>query len=122
MRISDWSSDVCSSDLDKAGVRMFKTYLETLRREARLRFEAGMAVEEAADDIVFDPPYDSWLCPERVTGSVNFLFRQWGHPNAETDFMRIFDMMAGQANLRPQSRTGRTCAGCPQPPTGKPPI
>src|SRR3546814_14164609 len=41
---------------DKAGVRMFKTYLETLRREARLRFEAGMAVEEAADDIVFDPP------------------------------------------------------------------
>src|SRR3546814_6691786 len=60
---------------DKAGVRMFKTYLETLRREARLRFEAGMAVEEAADDIVFDPPYDSWLRQEEHTYELQPLMR-----------------------------------------------
>lgn len=100
---------------DKAGVRLFKTYLETLRREARLRFDAGMAIEEAAADIVLDPPYDSWLCPERVVGSVNFLFRQWGHPNADTNFLRIFDMMARYASRRAECLAGRHGAGCGHP-------
>lgn len=97
---------------DKAGVRLFKTYLETLRREARLRFEAGMAVEEAASDIIFAPPFDAWLLPERVVGSVNFLYRQWGSPSAETNFLRIFDMIARYAKRRAACLGGHHVRGC----------
>ena len=97
---------------DKAGVALFKTYLETVRREARLRFEAGMTVEQAAADIVFNPPFDAWLLPERVVGNVNFLYRQWGSPHAETEFMRIFDMMARYATGCHDCLTGRHVDGC----------
>src|SRR3546814_20028827 len=43
MRISDWSSDVCSSDLDRTGTRVDRTIVgtaegtEVLAREAALR-------------------------------------------------------------------------------------
>ena len=97
---------------DKAGVRLFRTYLETIRREARGRFEAGMDVEETAADIVFEPPFDSWLVPERVVGSVNFLFRQWASPHAQTDFMRVFDMIARAAKRQEACRDGLHIPSC----------
>jgi glyoxylase-like metal-dependent hydrolase (beta-lactamase superfamily II) len=97
---------------DKAGVKIFKTYLEIVRHEARIRYEAGMTVEEAAADIRFDPPYDSWLVPERVVGSVNFLYREWGSPYAETDYMKVFDMVARYANRRAECLAGRHSRGC----------
>ncbi|KRB80585.1 hypothetical protein ASE00_16175 [Sphingomonas sp. Root710] len=97
---------------DKNGVRTFKAYLEMLRREARLRFEAGMTVEEAAADIVFEPPFDSWILPERIVGSINFLYRQWGSPHAEPDFLKMFDMIARYANRRAECLSGRHSATC----------
>src|SRR3546814_6539317 len=36
MRISDWSSDVCSSDLDDYGVRWLTTYSEGTPEEPKL--------------------------------------------------------------------------------------
>jgi len=83
---------------DKAGVRLFQRYLDMIERESRTRFEAGMTVDEAAADIHFEPPFDEWLVPERVAGSVNFLFRQWGSPQAHRDFMKVFELMARYAD------------------------
>jgi hypothetical protein len=97
---------------DKSGVRVFKTYLQTLRAEARVRFDAGMGVEEAAADINLPPPYDSWLLPERVAGSVNFLFRQWGSTKVETDFLRIFALMARYAKRHAACLSGHHAPGC----------
>lgn len=79
---------------DKSDVKIFREYLDMVQRETRARFEAGMGVEEAAADIVFSPPYDGWILPERIAGCVNFLYRQWGHPEAETSFLKVFDMIA----------------------------
>ncbi len=78
---------------DKPGVREFRSYLVTIRDEVRKRFEAGLSVEEAAMDIIFSPPYADWICAERVIGSVNFLYRQWGSEKALTDFLDIFAML-----------------------------
>ncbi len=100
---------------DKKGVRLFKTYFETLRHEARKRFDAGMGVEEAAFDIEWAPPFDSWLVPERVAGSVNFLYRQWGSPDARTDFLEIFAMMARYAKRRAACLAGVHSPGCKHP-------
>lgn len=97
---------------DKAGVRLFKTYLETVGHEARLRFEAGMTVEEAAADIRFEPPFDSWIVPERIVGSINFLYREWGSPFAENNYMEIFGMVARYANRRAECLAGRHAKGC----------
>lgn len=97
---------------DKEGVRLFKVYLETLRGEARRRFDAGLSVEEAAADIEMAPPFDAWLLPERIVGSVNFLFRQWGSMAAETDFMKIFDMIARYAKRKASCDQGRHVANC----------
>jgi cyclase len=90
---------------DRSGVRLFKTYLETLCSEARLRFEAGMTVEQAAIDIRFAPPFDTWALPERIAGSVNFLFRQWGSADATHDFMEVLSLIARQAQ-RNSARSG----------------
>lgn len=97
---------------DKQGVARFKIYLQTLQAEARARFDAGLSVYEAAADIVMPPPFDEWLLPERMAGSVNFLFRQWGHPAAESDFMKIFDLVARLAQQNRDCAAGQHSAHC----------
>lgn len=97
---------------DKKGVRIFQTYMETLRREARIRFEAGMDVEDAAYDIEMPPPFDSWLLPERIAGSVNFLYRQWGSPDAKTDFLEIFGLLARYAKRHAACLSGQHTPKC----------
>lgn len=96
---------------DKAGVRLFKRYLELLRHETRLRFDEGMGVEEASQSIRLPAPFDEWLLPERMVASINYLYRQWGHNGAETDFLRIFDMMARYAQVD-LSRASCSAIGC----------
>src|SRR3546814_16201200 len=48
MRISDWSSDVCSSDLEAAGI----TGLHSRRHEAELRLRAAETNLERLDDVI----------------------------------------------------------------------
>ena len=99
---------------DKQGVRIFRDYLSSLRLEARMRFEAGLSVEQAADDIKLEPPYDEWLLPERIAGSVNSLFLQWGSPTATSDFMKVFDLIARYAERKrlQDCADGNHGAGC----------
>jgi hypothetical protein len=80
-----------------------------LRREARLRFDAGIPVEEAAIDIALTAPFTDWLLPERVAGSVNFLYRQFGSPDTTDDMMTIFAMLARYAKAKDRERA--TAAG-----------
>jgi cyclase len=97
---------------DKAGVKLFRGYLEMVHRETRLRFEAGMMVEEAAADIIFSPPYDGWMLPERIVGCVNFLYKQWGSPHAENSFLKVFDMIARYEKRRRFCEAGKHAHGC----------
>jgi hypothetical protein len=43
---------------------------------------------------------------------VNFLFRQWGHPSATSNFMEIFALMARYSSRRSDCRIGNHRAGC----------
>lgn len=100
---------------NKKGVQTFKHYLQFLTAETRKRFDAGMSVEQAAYDITFPAPYDEWLLPERVIGSVNFLYRQWGGPEAKTDFLEIFGLVARMAASKKAAVRGGHGCGCADP-------
>ena len=61
----------------KQGVRAVQTYLETLRDEARKRYEAGMSYQEAAQNIVLEG-YTAWGDRERIVINCASLYREFG--------------------------------------------
>jgi len=62
---------------DKGGVRAQKAYFEYVRDEARKRFDAGLAWEDAALDISLGD-FGKWTDAERVVGNVFALYREFG--------------------------------------------
>lgn len=68
---------------DKMGVRKLKDYLEYLSREARKRYDEGMAEEEAARDIALDA-FRGWLDEERMIVNVHALYREFSRGAAKT--------------------------------------
>src|SRR3546814_5392162 len=60
MRISDWSSDVCSSDLIKGDVERISKVREAIGPDVRLMIDANAAytLEEATDAIRAFADYD----------------------------------------------------------------
>ena len=63
--------------VEKSALTGFKEYFEYITREARKRYDAGMAVVEAAWDIDLKP-FDGWLDPERIIVNVNTLYKEFG--------------------------------------------
>src|SRR5262245_47749470 len=61
---------------DKNGVRRLREYLDYISREARKRYDAGMASFEAAQDIALDD-YSNWGDAERIAVNVNSLYREF---------------------------------------------
>ena len=78
---------------DAAGVRWVRDYLRYLDSEARLRFDAGMTVENAALDISL-AEFRHWLNPERIVVNVDALFREYRGDRSEPDMLRLFGLMA----------------------------
>jgi glyoxylase-like metal-dependent hydrolase (beta-lactamase superfamily II) len=87
---------------DAAGVRSVQEYLRYVDREARLRFDAGMAAEEAATDIALGE-FRHWLDPERIVVNVDTLYRGYRGDGSQPDLMRLFGLMA---RLRRRLRKG----------------
>jgi glyoxylase-like metal-dependent hydrolase (beta-lactamase superfamily II) len=75
-----------------AAVTDLKGYLEYLSTEARARFDAGMAVDEAAKDIDLGP-YAGWGEAERVPVNVRALYRDFG-AEVPADAASLFAAMA----------------------------
>jgi glyoxylase-like metal-dependent hydrolase (beta-lactamase superfamily II) len=84
---------------DVAGVRRVQDYLGYLDREARPRFDAGMAVEDAALDIVLGE-YRHWLNPERIVANVDALYREYCGDHSVPDMARLFGLMARLRRLQ----------------------
>ncbi len=78
---------------DAAGVRRVKDYLRYVDDEARLRFDSGMAVEQAALDIALGE-YRRWLNPERIAVNVDALYREYRGDRRQPDMARLFGLMA----------------------------
>ncbi len=89
---------------DKSGVRAVKNYFEYISREARRRFEAGMSVYEAAQDISLSD-YSSWGDAERIVINVAALYREFSGGRTRHEG-NLFEMMARlRASRRRDSRT-----------------
>lgn len=87
---------------DKAGVAAVKGYLEYVEREARRRFDAGMPVFEAAQDISLSD-YSSWGDAERIVVNVASLYSEFsGGTAAAPPVGEMFSMMAKLRNARRQ--------------------
>ncbi len=61
---------------DKSGVAAVKGYLEYITEQARRRYDAGMAMFEAAQDISL-ADYSSWGDAERIVLNVAALYREF---------------------------------------------
>ncbi len=78
---------------DAIGVRRVHDYLSYLDHEARLRFDTGMSVEQAALDIALGE-YRHWLDPERIVVNVDTLYRGYRGDRRQPDATRLFRLMA----------------------------
>jgi len=79
---------------DKQGVAAVKGYLEYIAGEARRRFDAGMPLFEAAQDISLSD-YSSWGDAERIVINVATLYREFAGGKPVTDIRAdLFGMMA----------------------------
>jgi cyclase len=78
---------------DKRGVTAVRNYLTYIRNEARKRFDAGMAVYDAAVDISLTD-FESWGDAERIVVNVATLYKEFGGDTTPNDTAALFGMMA----------------------------
>jgi len=78
---------------DKKGVAALRGYFEYIEREARRRYEAGMTVLEAAQDISL-ADYSSWGDSERIVVNVASLYREFSAGKVASSIVELFAMMA----------------------------
>ena len=84
---------------DVAGVVRMRDYLVYIRDEARLRYESGLSVREAARDISL-ADYASWGDAERIAVNVASLYREFGDPSPPPGPLELFGLMAELARDR----------------------
>ncbi|MEO0883343.1 MAG: MBL fold metallo-hydrolase [Pseudomonadota bacterium] len=78
---------------DKAGVRQVSEYLSYIDTEARKRFDAGLSVTEAVQDIALGD-YANWGDAERIAVNVDSLYREYRGDGQVTPVIELFALMA----------------------------
>jgi glyoxylase-like metal-dependent hydrolase (beta-lactamase superfamily II) len=78
---------------DAAGVQRVQDYLLYVEAEARLRFDAGLSVREAALDIGLNQ-FDAWGDAERIAINVDTLYREFSGSRSPVDTVALFSLMA----------------------------
>jgi cyclase len=85
---------------DLGAVRATKHYWEYLTAAARKRFDAGMPVEQAIQDVSLDE-FKGWLEGERIVVNMNALYNEFKGINSPPEFM---DMSAKMLHYRNNSK------------------
>jgi glyoxylase-like metal-dependent hydrolase (beta-lactamase superfamily II) len=80
---------------DKAGIRTVRDYLVYVRDESRKRYDAGMSVEEALQDIALRE-WSDWGGWERIVVNVDYFYRQF---RGDTTKRYAFDYLEPMARL-----------------------
>ena len=79
---------------EKNGVAAVKSYFEYIQRETRRRYDAGMTIYDAAQDISLTD-YSSWGDAERIVINVATLYREFSGGTAPSlPLPELFGMMA----------------------------
>ena len=103
--IMGWDVDVIVPGhgpiVEKGALKSFKEYFEYITREARRRYDAGMGVIEAANDIDLKP-FDGWLDPERIIVNVNTLYKEFG----AVDSLTMTELRGAMWKFRNQRQAG----------------
>jgi glyoxylase-like metal-dependent hydrolase (beta-lactamase superfamily II) len=84
---------------DKGGARRVREYLEYVRREARVRFDAGLSAADAARDIALGD-YAAWGDAERIAVNVDTLYREFGAKPERSSPLELFGLMGELARER----------------------
>jgi cyclase len=77
----------------KNGVAAVRDYLAYTQAEARKRYDAGLSVFEAAQDIAM-ADYESWGDGERIVINVSTLYKEFAGDHTPNDVMSLFGQMA----------------------------
>jgi len=77
----------------KDGVARVRDYLRYVFDQTRKRFDAGLTVEEAANDIALGD-YAAWGEAERIVVNVDTLYREFRGDTTPSDIGALFTMMA----------------------------
>ena len=96
---------------DKSGVRKTREYLVHVETEARKRYDAGMSMEDAIQDIALGE-FDDWGGSERIVINVNRLYAEFSGKAPVSDFVTMIAMMAPYAE-RARKRRGATAPAAP---------
>lgn len=78
---------------DKSGVIPVRDYLVYVRDAARKRYDAGMSLEEAVQDIALGD-YSTWGGAERIIINVDYFFRQFSGDKTRRYFPDYLESMA----------------------------
>ncbi|MDY6843204.1 MAG: MBL fold metallo-hydrolase [Thermodesulfobacteriota bacterium] len=78
---------------DKKGVRAVKEYWEYVYTEAKKRFDAGLSVDEASDDISLGE-YAFWGDKERIVVNLSTLYRELSGETSSPNPLELFSKMA----------------------------
>lgn len=78
---------------NKEGVKAVKGYWEYLMTEVRKRYEAGMSVDEAAEDIPMGP-YSHLTEAERIVVNVATLYKEFRGDSTPADVLELLNNMA----------------------------
>ncbi|WP_375393037.1 MBL fold metallo-hydrolase [uncultured Sphingomonas sp.] len=102
---------------DKTGVMKVKQYLEHVEREARARFDAGMELHEAIQDISLGE-FDDWGGAERIVTNVLYFYRRFGGDPTPINIPEAFAMMApyamrGRKGTSPSATAPAPAKCCP---------
>ena len=92
---------------DKKGVAKVKEYIAHVERESRARYDAGLTVEEAIQDIALGE-FDDWGGAERIVPNVLYFYRRFRGEPFHDNLREALKMMAPLA-LRGR-KVRATCA------------
>lgn len=98
---------------DKHGVRKVREYLTYIEQESRKRFDAGMSVEEAVQDIALGE-FDTWGGSERIVVNVSHFYCTFRGEKPRIDRRWAYELMARYADRA----RGRRAASPPSGPQG----
>jgi glyoxylase-like metal-dependent hydrolase (beta-lactamase superfamily II) len=96
---------------DKRGVAKTREYLVYIQAEARKRFDAGMPMAEAVQDIALGE-FEDWGGSERIVINLHRLYAEFSGEHPTNDFATLIAMMAPYAE-RARKRRGSAGPGGP---------
>jgi len=99
---------------DKTGVAKVKQYLLHVENESRARYDAGMSLEDAIQDIALGE-FEDWGGAERIVANVLYFYRRFAGDPTPINIPQAFAMMAPYAMRGRRGASQSSTAAAPAP-------